>query len=99
MVAVVGSDFPKPYAQMLAGRGLNGAGLQKAKGKTFRWKGRYNADLQAQTLHLDLGVFKSFQPDLTPQQRRSSHAFLGNIHPELQWRVLRQAPKPESAAA
>ncbi len=98
MVAVVGSDFPKAYAKLLAGRGLNGAGLQRAKGKTFRWKGRYNADLQAHTLRLDLGVFKSFQPNLTPAQRRSSHAFLGNIHPELQWRVLRQLSAPKLTA-
>ncbi|MBI3323126.1 MAG: sugar kinase [Candidatus Omnitrophica bacterium] len=98
MVAVVGSDFPRAYAQMLAGRGLNGSGLQRARGKTFRWKGRYDADLQAHTLHLDLGVFKSFQPELTPEQRRSSHAFLGNIHPELQWRVLRQLSAPKLTA-
>lgn len=98
MVAVVGSDFPRTYARMLAGRGLNGSGLRRAKGKTFRWKGRYDADLQAHTLHLDLGVFKSFQPDLTPGQRRSSHAFLGNIHPELQWRVLRQLEAPKLTA-
>lgn len=98
LVAVVGSDFPKTYARMLAGRGLNGSGLQRARGKTFRWKGRYNEDLQAHTLHLDLGVFKSFQPDLTPEQRRCPHAFLGNIHPELQWRVLRQMAAPKLTA-
>ena len=98
MVAVVGTDFPKAYAQLLAKRGLNGSGLVKAKGKTFRWKGRYNADFQAHTLFLDLGVFKSFQPDLTPEQKRSRHAFLGNIHPELQWRVLRQLSAPKITA-
>ncbi|MBI3322776.1 MAG: sugar kinase [Candidatus Omnitrophica bacterium] len=98
MVAVVGTDFPKPYAQLLAKRGLNGSGLTKAKGKTFRWKGRYNADFQAQTLFLDLGVFKSFQPDLTPDQKRCRYAFLGNIHPGLQWRVLRQLSAPKITA-
>lgn len=98
MVAVVGADFPKPYAQLLAKRGLNGSGLTKAKGKTFRWKGRYNADFQAHTLFLDLGVFKTFQPDLTPEQKRSRFAFLGNIHPELQWRVLRQLSAPKITA-
>lgn len=98
MVAVVGTDFPKAYAKLLAGRGLNGSGLQHARGRTFRWKGRYNADLQAHTLSLDLGVFRSFQPDLTPEHRRSRNAFLGNIHPELQWRVLRQLEAPRLLA-
>jgi len=90
MVAVVGSDFPKPYSLLLQKHGLNGEGLQKVKGKTFRWKGRYDANFQAHTLFLDLGVFQSFSPKLTPKQQKISHAFLGNIHPSLQWNVLRQ---------
>ncbi len=90
MVAVVGSDFPAAYSQMLAKRGVNGEGLRKVKGRTFRWKGRYDANLQAHTLFLDLGVFKDFEPRLTPAQQKISHAFLGNIHPSLQWNVLRQ---------
>ncbi len=90
MVAVVGSDFPKTYKEMLAKRGLNGDGLSHVKGKTFRWKGRYDPNFQAHTLFLDLGVFKTFNPQLTPKQRGVSHAFLGNIHPSLQWNVLRQ---------
>lgn len=98
MVAVVGSDFPAPYAQMLKKQGVNGVGLQKVKGKTFRWKGRYGHDLQATTLFLDLGVFKSFEPKLTPEQQYISHAFLGNIHPSLQWNVLRQLKAPKLTA-
>ena len=94
MVAVVGSDFPKPYSRLLEKQGLNGDGLQKVKGKTFRWKGRYDANFQAHTLFLDLGVFKSFEPKLTPKQQGISHAFLGNIHPSLQWNVLRQLRGP-----
>lgn len=90
MVAVVGSDFPPSYAQLLAKRGVNGSGLVRLKGRTFRWKGRYDADLKARTLFLDLGVFRRFVPRLTPEQRKIPHAFLGNIHPQLQWEVLRQ---------
>ena len=98
MVAVVGSDFPKAYARLLAKRGVNGVGLQKAKGRTFRWKGRYDANLQAKTLFLDLGVFETFDPRLTPDQQKISHAFLGNIHPSLQWNVLRQLRSVRVAA-
>ena len=98
MVAVVGSDFPKPYSLLLQKHGVNGEGLQKVKGKTFRWKGRYDSNYQAHTLFLDLGVFKTFEPKLTPAQQGISHAFLGNIHPSLQWNVLRQLRGPRVAA-
>ncbi len=94
MVAVIGTDFPKPYLSLFARHGLNGEGLQRKKGRTFRWRGRYDADLQARTLHLNLGVFRSFDPRLTPSLREARHAFLGNIHPSLQWRVLRQLRSP-----
>lgn len=94
MVAVVGSDFPRSYLSLFARCGLNGEGLQRMKGKTFRWKGRYAADLQAKTLHLNLGVFRSFDPRLSPSLRGTRHAFLGNIHPSLQARVLRQLRSP-----
>ena len=95
MVAVVGSDFPKSYAQLLEKHRVNGEGLQKVKGKTFRWRGRYDANFQAHTLFLDLGVFQTFEPKLTPKQREISHAFLGYIHPSLQWNVLRQLRSPK----
>ncbi len=98
MVAVVGSDFPATYTRFFSKHGLNGEGLQKVPGKTFRWKGRYDQNLQAHTLHLDLGVFHDFQPELSPALRRVSHAFLGNIHPSLQWNVLRQLSKPRMVA-
>lgn len=98
LVAVVGSDFPKTYADFLAKHGLNGDGLQKVRGKTFRWKGRYDQNLQAHTLSLDLGVFLGFDPKLSPLLRRVPHAFLGNIHPSLQISVLRQLTAPRLVA-
>ena len=98
MVAVVGSDFPGVYSRFFSKFGLNGEGLQKVPGKTFRWKGRYDQNLQAHTQHLDLGVFQNFQPKLSASLRRASHAFLGNIHPSLQWNVLRQMAAPRMVA-
>lgn len=98
MVAVVGTDFPPSFRELLAKRGLNGAGLVKVRGRTFRWRGRYDENLQAHTLHLDLGVFRNFEPSLTPEQSRIRNAFLGNIHPSLQWRVLRQLLAPRITA-
>lgn len=98
LVAVVGRDFPPAYARLLSRLGLNGAGLVRRQGRTFRWKGRYDRTLQPTTLHLDLGVFSDFQPRLTEAHRNVPFAFLGNIHPQLQWRVLKQLRSPRVTA-
>ena len=98
LVGVVGSDFPPAYTRLLTQRGINGSGLLKIPGKTFRWKGRYNEAGQATTLFLDLGVFSGFQPKLSPALRRARYAFLGNIHPTLQWQVLKQLISPRLTA-
>lgn len=98
IVAVVGTDFPKEYSRLLSKQGLNGAGLIRVPGRTFRWKGRYNKDLQPTTLHLDLGVFQQFRPMLTPELKRAQVAFLGNIHPNLQLQVLKQLKAPRLTA-
>ena len=42
LVAVAGTDFPNKYIQFLADRGVDVAGLEVAKGDTFRWAGRYD---------------------------------------------------------
>ena len=90
VVGVVGSDFPPNYYSLFKKYGLDGEGLTRVKGRTFYWKGRYDTNLQATTLALDLGVFGNFRPELTPALKESRYAFLGNIHPTLQWKVLSQ---------
>lgn len=98
LVGVVGSDFPRTYLRFFSKHGLNGSGFQQVQGKTFRWKGRYDHNLQAHTLHLELGVFQTFDPQLSPELRGVPYAFLGNIHPSLQWRVLQQLNCPRITA-
>ncbi|MBI3333732.1 MAG: sugar kinase [Candidatus Omnitrophica bacterium] len=98
LVGVVGSDFPPRYLKLFDRMGIDGPGFVQAKGRTFRWKGRYNTSLEPTTLDLDLGVFSGFQPRLTVAYQRSKHAFLGNIHPGLQWEVLNQLSKPRITA-
>ena len=41
IVAVVGDDFPTDAISMLESRGVDTSGIERAKGKTFRWAGRY----------------------------------------------------------
>ena len=51
LAAVVGHDFPKEHLELLAGRGVDLAGVQVTDGATFRWTGEYGYDLnEAKTL-------------------------------------------------
>ncbi|AKU90889.1 PfkB family carbohydrate kinase [Vulgatibacter incomptus] len=91
LVGVVGEDFPAEHVSFLQERGVDLEGLVRAPGRTFRWKGRYGFDLnEAQTLDTQLNVFGEFRPELPARFRRPDFLFLGNIHPELQGRVLDQ---------
>lgn len=91
VVGVVGQDFPEKHVRFLASRGIDLTGLQFMPGKTFRWKGYYEFDLnQAHTIDTRLNVFEHFVPDLPETYQDSKYVFLGNIGPELQLRVLEQ---------
>ncbi len=99
LVAVVGEDFPDEHIEKLKGHGVDTAGLKKVPGKTFRWKGRYDYDLnQAHTLETHLNVFSSFDPEIPEDYRSSPFVFLANIDPELQMKVLDQVKAPKFVA-
>lgn len=72
LVAPVGDDFPQAARDYLVGRGIDCSGLERRPGRTFRWHGRYHEDMNKRdTLHLDLGVFAGFAPDVAAEIRRS----------------------------
>jgi len=100
LVAVVGEDFPEEHVAFLRSRGVDLAGLSRRPGRTFRWSGRYEFDLnQAHTLDTQLNVFADFRPELPESYRDSTHVFLGNIDPDLQLRVVEQVRSPRFVAA
>ena len=95
LVAVVGEDFPLEHVDFLASRGIDMRGLKRMPGKTFRWKGYYEYDLNdAHTLDTQLNVFEDFDPDIPEEYRDSDYVFLANIHPGLQLKVLEQVRSP-----
>lgn len=99
MVAVVGEDFPEDHLRFFASRGVDLAGLVRRPGRTFRWKGRYEFDLNtAHTLDTQLNVFADFHPELPAHYRDSEYVFLGNIDPDLQRAVLDQVRAPRFVA-
>jgi sugar/nucleoside kinase (ribokinase family) len=99
LVAVVGDDFPPEHVAFLRSRHVDLSGLQRVEGKTFRWKGRYDYDLNtAQTLDTQLNVFATFHPQLPDNFRDAEFVFLANIDPELQAEVAKQIRKPRLIA-
>jgi sugar/nucleoside kinase (ribokinase family) len=99
LVGVVGDDYPMDKLQPLAKRGVDLAGLERAPGRSFRWRGRYRHDLNAaETLETHLGVFSNFSPKIPAQFRKAPFVFLGNIDPRLQLDVLTQVERPKLVA-
>jgi sugar/nucleoside kinase (ribokinase family) len=99
LVGVVGHDFPIGELSFLERRGVDLAGVETAKGESFRWSGVYNYDLNSrETLETRLGVFADFQPRIPESFRDARWLFLGNIDPVLQLDVLRQVRAPELVA-
>jgi len=96
LVGVIGADFPRQHLDLLASRPIDLNGLQRIQnGKTFRWAGRYDYDLNvAHTLDTQLNVFADFDPRLPEQYRASEYVYLANILPSLQLSVLEQVRQP-----
>ncbi len=100
IVGVVGDDFGDDTLADLRGRGVSTEGVERAKGKTFRWHGRYADDLMSRTtLDTQLNVFADFQPKIPPSYKGTPFVLLGNIHPALQSSVLDQVDRPKLVAA
>ncbi len=100
MVGVVGDDFPEGCIQVYRGFGIDLQGLQRVPGRTFRWSGVYDPDMNnRRTLLTELNVFAAFKPELPVAYRRAPYVFLANIAPDLQLHVLSQVEAPKFVAA
>lgn len=99
VVGVVGSDYPVAQLEPLTHRGVDLSGLERAEGRSFRWRGRYRHDLNsAETIETHLGVFSNFSPKIPEAFRRAPFVFLANIDPRLQLQVLEQVESPKLVA-
>ena len=100
IVGVVGGDFEAADQAVLDAHNINTTDLERVPdGKTFRWFGRYDYDLNvAHTLDTHLNVFADFKPKLSEDSKKSRLLFLGNIQPDLQREVREQMPDAELVA-
>jgi sugar/nucleoside kinase (ribokinase family) len=91
VVAVVGEDFGPEHESVLKKRGIDTRGIERAKGKTFRWGGSYTDNLnEAKSNFTDLNVFEKFQPQIPKEYEDTKFLFLANIQPTLQANVRRK---------
>lgn len=100
VVGVVGGDFTHMDQEVFEKHGINTSDLERIPGgKTFRWQGRYDYDLNvAHTLDTQLNVFADFKPKLSDESKKARLVFLGNIQPDLQREVREQVPHAELVA-
>lgn len=94
IVAVAGEDFKDVNA--FNKFSINIKDLEIKSGATFSWGGEYAYDMNSRiTLFTNLGVLENFNPTLSPENQNSSYVFLGNTHPKIQLKVLRQIKNPK----
>ncbi len=100
LVGIVGTDFPQEYVGLFKSRGINLEGLEIANGKTMRWWGEYEWDMnRRKTLDLALNVFETFSPSIPESYKKTPIVLLGNISPVLQAHVLDQVENPQFVIA
>ena len=91
VVAVVGQDFGPDQERVFHHHGIDIRGIERAKGKTFRWGGTYSDNLnEAKTDYTDLNVFETFHPLIPQEYEDTEFLFLANIQPTLQATVRRK---------
>ncbi|MEK6452012.1 MULTISPECIES: PfkB family carbohydrate kinase [Myroides] len=95
IVSVVGEDFPQEHLDLLKSKNIETSGIEVVKGgKTFFWSGRYHNDLNSRdTLDTQLNVLADFNPVVPNDYKDSDVVMLGNLHPNIQMKVLDQMTK------
>jgi sugar/nucleoside kinase (ribokinase family) len=99
LMGVVGDDFRENDLDRLRAKGIDLGGVERAKGRSFHWLGRYDHDLAtAETINTELGVFAEWQPEVPGTFADSEFVFLANILPDIQMRMLEQVRRPIAVA-
>lgn len=90
LIAVVGTDFPKKYHNILK-KYLDLEGLSIEKGKTFRYDGSYDSTLSTRTTNkTELNVLGTFQPTVPEKYRKSKFVYLANNDPDQNTKIIKE---------
>ncbi len=95
VMSVVGKDFPKEHLAFLKSRGIDLSGVTIGN-KTFRWQGFYEYDMnEAKTLKTELNDLATYSVNVPKEYTSAEFAFLGNIDPTQQLKVIESLKKPK----
>ena len=95
VLSIVGEDYPKEHLELLKSKNID-ISLIKKEGKSFRWEGYYEFDMnEAKTRKTELNSLEGFKVNIPENYRDVKYIFLANIDPELQLSALHQLKKPE----
>lgn len=93
LIAVVGSDFPKKYHELLE-KYLDLRGLVVKEGKTFHYDGMYDDALSVRkTLKTELNVIENFKPTVPEKYRKSRFVYLANNDPDQNVSLIQEFDK------
>ncbi len=97
LVGIVGYDFPQEEIEFLKSKDIDISGLEISQTKkTFHWHGKYDFDLNtSESLVTELNVFETFDPVISEKFRDSEYVCLGNLHPAIQKKVVKQITNPK----
>jgi len=90
LIAVVGTDFPKKYHNILK-KYVDLKGLSILDGKTFRYDGKYDKTLSnRETLKTELNVLGDFKPRVPDEYKKSDFVYLANNDPEQNTKIIKE---------
>lgn len=97
LVGIVGYDFPESEIEFLKSKKIDISGLEISDTKkTFHWHGKYDFDLNTrESLVTELNAFETFDPVISEKFRNSDYVCLGNLHPLIQKKVVKQINNPK----
>ncbi|MCB0726463.1 MAG: bifunctional hydroxymethylpyrimidine kinase/phosphomethylpyrimidine kinase [Ignavibacteriae bacterium] len=97
LVGIVGYDFPDEEIQFLKSKNIDISGLEVSETlKTFHWHGKYDFDLNTrESIVTELNAFETFDPVISDKFQDSDYVCLGNLHPTIQQKVVKQIKDPK----
>ena len=99
LVSPIGEDFSDDDISAIEKLGMDFSGVSKIKGKTFRWSGRYQGDMEnVETISTEVNVLAEFKPLIPNHWTSPKILFCANTHPESQISVFDQCPSAEISA-
>lgn len=96
LLGIIGHDFPDEHLKMLAGHGVDLAGLERSDQASFTWTGEYHENMNERTTHnVAINVLENWSVKVPADLADSSFIVLANMAPLNQLQMLSQCTAAE----